>query len=66
MSGGSLSDSYSSLDRVYRGTTLPQAKMASSGIMESFKKALTFRTTSKKLDPLLDKNTSDTAVIINR
>nr|XP_013189327.1 unnamed protein product [Amyelois transitella] len=49
--------SYTSLDQVYKGTTLPNKN-------EDLKKILRFGGAKKKLEPLLQKNTSDMKVVL--
>ncbi|XP_053624967.1 protein NDRG3 isoform X2 [Plodia interpunctella] len=49
--------SYSSLDQVYKGTTIPNKK-------EDFKKILRFGGATKKFEPLFHKNSSDMKVVL--
>lgn len=68
MPGGSLSGSYTSLENVYRGTTLPNnMNNAGSNVMKSVKKALSLGgAAKKKLEPLLDKGSSDMSEVLTR
>lgn len=69
MPGGSLSGSYTSLENVYRGTTVPNNMAAGSkNMLKNVKKALSLGggVAKMKLEPLLDKSSSDMAEVLTQ
>lgn len=72
MPGGSLGGSYTSLEHVYRGTTLPHPKMGGGGVLDSIKRAFSnsgLYPNGGGSDPLIEPSDSalvDSAVIVQR
>lgn len=72
MPGGSLGGSYTSLEHVYRGTTLPHPKMGGGGVLDSIKRAFSnsgLYPSGGGSDPLIEPSDSalvDSAVIVQR